>query len=55
MAKTLNEQIEALQDENLRLKFLEKLFEKAVKNEFDMNVKTIHKLIENSKKRMILR
>lgn len=50
MAKTINEQVESLQNENLRLKFLEKLFEKAVKNEFDMNVKTLHKLIDNKHK-----
>ena len=34
MAKTINEQIVELQSENDRLKKLQKLFEKAVKDEF---------------------
>lgn len=48
MAKTINEQIVELQSENDRLKKLQKLFEKAVKDEFGVGIKTIHKKLENS-------
>ena len=37
MAKTINEQIVELQSENDRLKKLQKLFEKAVKDEFGID------------------
>ena len=42
---TITEQIEELQEENERLKGLQKLFEKAVKNEFGFSIKEVHKLI----------
>ena len=42
---TITEQIEELQEENERLKGLQKLFEKAVKDEFGFSVKEVHKLI----------
>lgn len=48
MAKTINEQIVELQSENDRLKKLQKLFEKAVKDEFEIDTKTIHKKLGNS-------
>lgn len=48
MAKTINEQIAELQSENDRLKKLQKLFEKAVKDEFGIDTKTIHKKLGNS-------
>ena len=48
MAKTINEQIFELQSENDRLKKLQKLFEKAVKDEFGVDTKTIHKKLGNS-------
>lgn len=48
MAKTINEQIVELQSENDRLKKLQKLFEKAVKDEFGIDTKTIHKKLGNS-------
>lgn len=48
MAKTINEQIVELQSENDRLKKLQKLFEKAVKDEFGVDTKTIHKKLGNS-------
>ena len=41
---TITEQIEELQEENERLKGLQKLFEKAVKDEFGFSVKEVHKL-----------
>lgn len=34
MAKTIGDQIAALQAENEQLKYLQKLFEKAIKEEF---------------------
>lgn len=48
MAKTITDQIAALQLENDRLKKLQKLFEKAVKDEFGFDTKTIHKKLGNS-------
>ena len=48
MAKTITDQIAALQLENDRLKKLQKLFEKAVKDEFGVDTKTIHKRLGNS-------
>ena len=48
MAKTINEQIAELQSENDRLKKLQKLFEKAVKDEFGIDTKIIHKKLGNS-------
>lgn len=43
MAKSITEQIEDLQQENERLREYEKLFEKALKNEFGIGRKSIHK------------
>lgn len=48
MAKTINEQIVELQSENDHLKKLQKLFERAVKDEFGVDTKTIHKKLGNS-------
>ncbi len=42
---SISEQIEELQAENERLQGLQKLFEKAVKDEFGFSVKEVHKLI----------
>lgn len=47
MAKTISEQIEEVQSENIRLKNLEKLFNKMVKIELGMDLKTIRKILEN--------
>lgn len=47
MAKTINEQIVELQSENDRLKKLQKIFDKAVKDEFGFDTKTLHKKLEN--------
>lgn len=47
MAKTISEQIEELQSENIRLKNLEKLFNKMVQIELGMDLKTIRKILEN--------
>lgn len=44
---TISEQISELQQENERLKMLQKLFDKAVKNEFEMDIKSLHKVLEN--------
>ena len=46
MAKTIGDQIAALQAENEQLKYLQKLFEKAIKEEFGTDSKNIHKMIE---------
>lgn len=46
MPKSITEQIEDLQNENLRLKEFEKLFEKAVRNEFGIGSKTIKKILK---------
>lgn len=48
MSKSITEQIADLQNENNRLKELDKLFEKAIKSEFECDRKTIHKAIKNS-------
>ena len=48
MSKTITEQITDLQNENDRLKELQKLFEKGVKNEFGIDAKRIHKIINES-------
>jgi len=50
-SKTIAEQIDLLQSENEHLKELNKLFEKAIKLEFDMEAK---KNIKSSKTGMIL-
>ena len=42
---SITEQIEELQAENERLSNLQKLFEKAVKEEFGYSVKDLHKII----------
>ena len=47
MAKTISEQIEELQSENIRLKKLEKLFAKTIQLELGMDLKTIRKILEN--------
>lgn len=47
MAKTISEQIEELQNENMRLKNLEKLSGKIVKIELGMDLKSIRKILEN--------
>ena len=47
ISKTIAEQINDLQTENSRLKELEKFFDKAIKNEFHMDKKSIHKLLKN--------
>lgn len=47
MAKTISEQIEELQSENIRLKHLEKLFDKMVKIELGMDLKAIRKILKN--------
>ena len=48
MSKSITEQITDLQNENDRLKELDKLFEKAIKSEFGCDRKTIHKAVKNS-------
>lgn len=48
MSKSITEQIADLQNENERLKELDKLFEKAIKTEFGCDRKTIHKMMKNS-------
>lgn len=48
--KSITEQIEDLARENSRLNGLKKLFEKAVKNEFGIDAKNIHKIINNYEK-----
>lgn len=48
MAKSITEQIEDLQKENDRLREYEKLFEKALKNEFGIGRKSIHKKLAES-------
>lgn len=48
MSKTIAEQIADLQQENERLKELDKLFEKGIKLEFGCDRKTIHKLMKNN-------
>lgn len=48
MAKTIQEQITEMEARCNQLESLQKLFEKAVKNEFGIEAKKIHKIIENS-------
>ncbi len=47
MAKTIQEQITEMEARCNQLEALQKLFEKAVKNEFGIEAKKIHKIIEN--------
>lgn len=47
--KTITQLVEELQSENERLKSLEKLFNKACKEEFGFDVKTLHSMIEKAK------
>lgn len=48
MSKSITEQIADLQNENDRLKELDKLFEKAIKTEFGCDRKTIKKMMKNT-------
>ncbi len=48
--KSISDLIIELQRENESLQSLKKLFEKACKNEFGYDVKTIHQMLEKSKK-----
>lgn len=50
MSKNITEQIENLQHENERLKELDKLFEKAVKNYLGLDRKTIQKKLNSDAK-----
>lgn len=50
-SKSITEQIDELERENLRLSELDKLFEKAIKMEFSVDRKTLHKLVEEYKLR----
>ena len=47
-AKTIQEQIAEMENRCAKLEELQKLFEKAVKNEFGIEAKKIHKFLENS-------
>ena len=44
--KGISDLVLELQEENERLQFLSKLFEKAVKNEFGHSIKEVHRLID---------
>lgn len=46
MSKTIAEQIADLEQENQSLRELQKLFDKAVKMEFGIDTKKLHKIIE---------
>ena len=46
--KTIQEQIAEMENRCAKLEELQKLFEKAVKNEFGIEAKKIHKILENS-------
>lgn len=46
MNKSITEQIEELQAENMRLKSLEKILDKIIKSEFGIERKKLHKIIE---------
>ena len=46
--KTIQEQIAEMENRCAKLEELQKLFEKAVKNECCIEVKKIHKILENS-------
>ena len=48
MAKTIQEQIADMESRCAKLEYLQKLFEKAVKNEFGIEAKKLHKLLENN-------
>ena len=45
--KTIQEQIAEMENRCAKLEELQKLFEKAVKNEFGIEAKKIHKILEN--------
>lgn len=47
-AKTIQKQIAEMETRCSQLEELQKLFEKAVKNEFGIEAKKIHKILENS-------
>ena len=47
--KSLSDLIIDLQDDNVRLKFLWKLFAKACQQEFGFDVKTIHHMLEKQR------
>ena len=47
MGKTIQEQIAEMETRCSQLEELQKLFEKAVKNEFGIEAKKIHKILEN--------
>lgn len=54
MAKTISQQIDDLQEENKRLKSLEKCFEKMAEIYFSISAKKITKILENhSENKMI--
>ena len=46
--KTIQEQIAEMENRCAKLEELQKLFEKAVKNEFGIEAKKIHKILENN-------
>lgn len=46
--KTIQEQIAEMENRCAKLEKIQKLFEKAVKNEFGIEAKKIHKILENS-------
>lgn len=48
MAKTIQTQIAEMENRCAKLEELQKLFEKAVKNEFGTETKKIHRILENS-------
>ena len=49
-APLITDQIAALEEENERLSGLKKLLDKAIRNEFGVDTKTIHDLIDNRSK-----
>lgn len=46
-SKTIQEQIAEMENRCAKLEELQKLFEKAVKNEFGIEAKKLHKILEN--------
>ena len=48
MAKTIQEQIADMESRCNQLEELQKLFEKMVKNEYGIDAKKIHKILENN-------
>lgn len=48
MAKTIQEQITEMEQRCNQLEELQKLFEKAVKNEFGIEAKKLHKILDNN-------